>query len=194
MLPPGDKIYPYFLRIVIADHPNLIWAIDIPMSLSENQGRTLAKRKVMPTSDPKRIQLAATAMPDQTNILSFFVPPFFLMSLSARIPVNKVTATLRFLIGIMIPSEIFLTEFEVSIELYNTKIRTIHKRAIIPLTKQAIAKRFVSLERSNFSPVLRAFFIPEGNISFGAYQRDVSSIFLFLRANFHHANSAQLTN
>ncbi|MFO8035270.1 MAG: hypothetical protein R6U57_01385, partial [Anaerolineales bacterium] len=106
----------------------------------------------MPTSDPKRIQPAPITMPDQDIILSFFVPPFFFMSLSARIPVNSVTTTLRFLIGISIPSVILLMEFEVSAELYNTKIRTIHERAIIPLTKQAIAKRFVSLERSNFSP------------------------------------------
>jgi|GEM_PF-4127300 len=146
----------------------------------------------MPTSDPIRIQPAPITMPDQDNIFSFFVPPFFLISLSARIPVNSVTTTLRFLIGIIIPSVILLMEFEVSTELYNTKIRTMHKSAIIPLMKQAIASRFVSLECSNFFPVLWVFFIPEGNNTFGAYHRGVGSIFLFLLANFHHANPTQL--
>lgn len=115
---------------------------------SRAQCRRSAKRNVMPTSNPKRIQPAPRTMPNQANIFPFSVPSFFFISLSAKIPVISATATQRFRTGIIIPFMMLMILPAASCELYNTKMRPILMRAISPLAKLTIARRFVFIELS----------------------------------------------
>ncbi len=119
---------------------------------SWNQCRISATRNVIPTIDPKKIQPAPITIPNQENILLIFVPPVFLISLSARIPVIKVAITARLRRGKITPSVILMTSSAVPAELYTANGMTINKMAVIPLMKLITARRFVLSGYSNFSP------------------------------------------